>query len=100
MEAIRKKKHIITIVEEYVLYSVVDDSDITQKLELEKKIQSIDKALEEMGEPCKSIIELFYFQKLNWKQISQHLNYKNADTVKNIKYKCIQKLKTIFDREG
>ena len=97
-EAVRKKQNKFTIVEDFVIDTAMDESDLVQKIELEQKIQQIDTALEDLGAPCKDIIELFYYQKLNWKEISENLNYKNAQTVKNIKYKCIQKLKAILNQ--
>ena len=32
-------------------------------------------------------------------EISEVLDYKNSDTVKNLKYKCLQRLRQIFKSE-
>jgi RNA polymerase sigma factor (sigma-70 family) len=59
--------------------------------------KKVEKCLETLGDPCKSILELYYYQKLTISQITEKLNYKNADTSKNLKYKCLQRLKKIYD---
>lgn len=52
-----------------------------------------------LGEPCKQILEMFYYAQKSCDEISTTLNYKNEDTVKNQKYKCLMKLKKIFEQQ-
>lgn len=47
----------------------------------------------EIGEACRKLLILFYYKKKSMEEISLELNYSNADTAKNQKYKCIQRLK-------
>jgi DNA-directed RNA polymerase specialized sigma24 family protein len=46
-----------------------------------------------MDEPCCSLLDKFYWEELSGEEIARQMNYKNADTVKTQKYKCMQKLK-------
>jgi hypothetical protein len=46
----------------------------------------------QMGEPCKGLLQRFYFQKHTIKQIASHFSWTDA-TAKNNKYRCIQKLR-------
>lgn len=53
-------------------------------------------ALDNLGEPCRSILEDFYIRDLNMEDIRTKFGYTNADNAKNQKYKCLQRLKKIF----
>ena len=68
------------------------EADITDP----EMIQLVKQCLEELGEPCKSILELYYFHGMSMDEIKEHLVYRNAHTVRNMKYKCMQRLKQIF----
>lgn len=56
-------------------------------------------ALEKLGQPCQRIVELFYFEKKNMTEISNALGYKNPDTAKNQKCKCMARLRKLFLEE-
>lgn len=75
----------IFINEEFYFSSVTDD--------FEEKISIVEECLQEMGDPCKGILEQYYYHKRSMVEISELLDYKNSDTVKNLKYKCLQRLK-------
>ena len=49
-----------------------------------------------IGEPCKSILEAYYIQKLPMQQIASDFGYTNADNAKTQKYKCLVRLKKLF----
>jgi RNA polymerase sigma factor (sigma-70 family) len=53
-------------------------------------------ALERLGEPCRSIVEDFYFRNFSMEDIREKFGYTNADNAKNQKYKCLQRLKKLF----
>jgi RNA polymerase sigma factor (sigma-70 family) len=55
-----------------------------------KKI--LNQMLKDLGESCKKILELFYFENLPMKEIVSHLHYENEQVVRNKKYKCLQQL--------
>jgi DNA-directed RNA polymerase specialized sigma subunit len=56
----------------------------------------MEKAMMNLGEPCKSLLEAFYVQKKNMTEIAGNFGYTNADNAKNQKYKCLMRLKKIF----
>ena len=58
--------------------------------ENEKIIQT---AVNEMGEPCHTILIKQYWEGKSGEEIAAEMNYKNKDAAKTQKYKCIQKLK-------
>lgn len=57
---------------------------------------AVRRAVYGMGEPCASLLLLFYWDKLTWESIAQELHYKDANSAKSQKYKCIRKLKALF----
>ena len=59
----------------------------------EENEKIIKKAVNEMGEPCHTILVKQYWEDKRAEEIAIEMNYKNSDTAKTQKYKCIQKLK-------
>ena len=57
---------------------------------------AVRKIVYAMGEPCAPLLLLFYWDKRSWEDISLQLHYKDANSAKTQKYKCIQKLKAQF----
>ncbi len=72
------------------------DSDASES-EILYDVDQLAKALAIMGNPCKELLELMYYQKLNQDVISELMGYKDRDTVKSKKYKCIARLKKILE---
>lgn len=56
----------------------------------------MDEALKKIGEPCKSLLEAYYFNKKHMQDIAKEFNYTNADNAKTQKYKCLMRLKKLF----
>lgn len=48
-----------------------------------------------IGEPCKSILELFYFRGFSMEAIATRLKYKNENVVKTQKLRCLTNLKNM-----
>ncbi|HEY4208631.1 MAG TPA: sigma-70 family RNA polymerase sigma factor [Puia sp.] len=68
------------------------EEDISHQIgDLEKKRQLRD-LVNNLGEPCKKILMLFYYENLSMKEIVEHLPYENEQVVRNKKYKCLQTL--------
>lgn len=57
------------------------------------------KALAALGQPCRRLVELFYYERKSMEEIRMELNYKNADTAKNQKCKCMARLRSLFEKE-
>jgi predicted DNA-binding protein YlxM (UPF0122 family) len=53
-------------------------------------------ALNQLGEPCRTLLEDYYFQDLSMQLITEKFGYTNADNAKNQKYKCLMRLKKLF----
>jgi RNA polymerase sigma factor (sigma-70 family) len=66
--------------------------------DLEKKKQ-LRELVYRLGEPCRKILMLFYYENLSMKEIVDHLPYENEQVIRNKKYKCLQQL-TGFIKEN
>lgn len=80
--------------EENFIADVTDDMTFHQKKE--NDFEKIEKSLQELGEPCASLIKDFYVQQLSMEEIADKFGYTNSDNAKNQKYKCLQRLKKSF----
>lgn len=96
-ENMRKaKRHTPMNQEKWLKEFLVDEPDEV----LDENLFTIArKALSELGQPCQSLVELFYYEKKSMEEISVTLNYKNADTAKNQKCKCMARLRSLFEKE-
>lgn len=56
-------------------------------------------SLEQLGTQCRKLLLLFYYFRKSMDEIAADLNYTNADNAKAQKYKCLQKLKTIYKNQ-
>jgi|SRR6185312_11789015 len=69
-----------------------DEADVSQHMaELERKRQ-LRELVEQLGESCRKVLLLFYYENLSMKEIVNHLPYENEQVVRNKKYKCLQQL--------
>jgi len=56
----------------------------------------MERAMNGLGEPCKSLLEAFYLQKKSMQEIAGSFGYTNSENAKNQKYKCLVRLKKLF----
>ena len=54
----------------------------------EEEARVVREALDELGEPCRTILLLFYWDEEPMESIAVRLGMANADTVKSRKYQC------------
>ena len=73
---------------------VEDDVELHERRNAE--FNMMDRALNSLGEPCKSLLEAYYIQKKGMSEIALLFGYTNADNAKNQKYKCLMRLKKLF----
>jgi RNA polymerase sigma factor (sigma-70 family) len=75
---------------------VVVDEDLEEHDRRETEFTMMEKAMNSLGEPCKSLLDAFYLQKKNMQDIAAAFGYTNAENAKNQKYKCLMRLKKLF----
>jgi RNA polymerase sigma-70 factor (ECF subfamily) len=75
------------------LLQATEDSPFEQEQVFEQKLEVVHRAIQELSEVCKQLIKLKYFANLDMQSICDQLGYKNAETAKNLKYKCMRILR-------
>ena len=51
----------------------------------------------ELGETCRKILLLFYYENLSMKEILEATDYENEQVVRNKKYKCLKQLEQMVN---
>lgn len=77
-----------------------DEPEINQKKEKELVYNHMEEALNKLGEPCRQILMMVYYENRSMEYITEKLGYKNAATTKNQKYKCMQRLRKMLDNNS
>ncbi|MFM7671172.1 MAG: RNA polymerase sigma factor [Bacteroidota bacterium] len=72
------------------------DTDLERHEQEDADYDRMQQAIQQLGEPCKSLLEAYYLRKQNMASIASEFGYTNADNAKNQKYKCLMRLKKIF----
>lgn len=72
------------------------DDDLQHHEEREIQFRQLGKAMDQLGEPCSSLLKAFYEDKKNMQEIAEQFHYTNAENAKTQKYKCLSRLKKIF----
>ena len=95
LKRLAQKKRYHGKIEESETFLEIDEEvvDIEEK---EEAFERMANSLDKLGEPCRSIIEDFYFNGQNMEAIRDKFAYTSADNAKNQKYKCLQRLKKLF----
>ena len=52
-----------------------------------------------MEEPCKSILKYYYYENFSMNKIAEAMKYKNANTVKSQKLRCMKYLEESLEKE-
>lgn len=60
-------------------------------------LRQVEKAMDRLGDGCKEIISLFYYQRCSVRDIVERLNYKNENVVKAHKSRCMKRLKELVE---
>jgi RNA polymerase sigma factor (sigma-70 family) len=64
-------------------------------LETRETNEGLTKLMNELGETCKKILLLYYYENQSMKEILTSLNYENEQVVRNKKYKCLKRLEEL-----
>lgn len=89
-----KKKMPLDSIDNFDLADL-NKADDTEE-EKHKKLKQVYNALDILGDPCKTLIISFYLRNLSLDEIAVEMNYKNRDTAKTKKFKCMQRLRKIL----
>jgi RNA polymerase sigma factor (sigma-70 family) len=82
----------------------VEDARSLDPSPLEELIESdrarlVRDSLEKLGDPCKKLLLLFYWEECSLEEIAAKMGFANAETVKSKKYQCKKALERILISE-
>ena len=73
----------------------LEDEEVDQL----EQTKFVNRCIEQLGEPCKTIIVQFYYFQKSMEEIAGMLHYTNANNAKNQKYKCFNRLKKMIFKQ-
>ena len=89
-DLLKKKNREVT----FTVQDVATD-DLNELQNEEVQWAWLDKILASLGEKCSEILRLFYYGKLSMDEIAKKLDYRNVDTAKTQKYKCLERARAM-----
>lgn len=92
LKRMKKDSKLVVNDELMELNSGLVSTDIFEGSERKRAIAAL---LYQMGDPCKSILTLYYFDKFSMEAIAERLDYKNEHVAKSQKLRCFNKLKKL-----
>ncbi len=78
------------------LLELVHEDTIDDK---EPFFKIMEKNIQKLNERCRELLNLYYYRQLSMDQITDRLAYKNVDSTKNQKYKCLKQLREYCEEE-
>lgn len=73
-----------------------ESEDFSALLENESRFAVAEQALLTIGEKCRDLLRLFYFEKLNFTAIALRIGLSNEKVAKNQKYRCLEKARESY----
>ena len=80
----------------YETASEKTEHGVSAALEAREANAGLMKVMEELGETCKKILLLYYYENQSMKEILTSLDYENEQVVRNKKYKCLKRLEELL----
>jgi RNA polymerase sigma factor (sigma-70 family) len=95
LKHLKRKSLTIEFQETYQPFDLTK-SDIEDENILNERQKILIEVLNNFGEPCKSILQYFYYEQISMDKIAEKLGYTNAANAKNQKCKCLNRLRAIM----
>lgn len=68
--------------------------ELIADFEEEEHLKLSERVITELGERCRELLIMFYFQSMKLKDIAASMGYNSENTAKNQKYKCLEAAKS------
>ena len=77
--------------------NAIDMQDYNKPVEEENdKVAVLAQYMSKLGDTCKQLLSLFYFEQWDMEKIAEKMSFANADTAKAKKYQCKKKLEEMI----
>lgn len=75
-----------------------DEYSPLEEVEENERVLAVQRAMEQIGHPCRELLLLFYWEENSMDEIARKLGFANADTVKSKKYQCKKALEVLVKK--
>jgi len=76
--------------------TATDDPSALDQLIESERVTLVQRALDQLGDPCKTLLLLFYWEELSMEEIARRMGFANAETAKSKKYQCKRALERLI----
>ena len=80
--------------DDFVLLAA-DELNMEERLVLSDRQKSLKSAIASLGKVCQQLLTLFYYHELDQESIMKRMQYKNRQTVKSQKVRCMRQLEAL-----
>ena len=77
-----------------------DEQSIMDSAEPTDDFEEVSKWLYELSDKCMTLVKELVINKKTWNEIASEYGYKNAESARNQKYKCVEPLRKKFKEKG
>lgn len=95
----KRKNQSFTSLNEFLEETLGVHDTVNQFFEFENNVARLSQSLQQIGEPCQSVLSAFYIQNKSMQDIALEFGYTNAENAKTQKYKCLNRLRKLFFTE-
>ncbi len=74
-----------------------EESDISHQITAREERDRLHEMVDQLGDTCKKILLLFYYEGRSMKEIWEQLDYESEQAVRNKKHKCMKKLEELIN---
>lgn len=94
---IRKTKQENLRIDKYGAENNEFEEDVSIQLQKREAKTLIEGVFNKIGESCKKILTMFYYEELSFKDILEKTDYENEQVLRNKKYKCMKSLTDLIE---
>lgn len=90
---IKKERNLTNSDIAHKINDYLDDNDLTYKKE---RVDLLRQGLEQLEGPCQKLLKMIFYENKKTDELIDLMEYKNANTLKTKKYKCLKRLRNLI----
>lgn len=83
--------------QKYEAEGTKEEADISHQIAEKEERDRLINLVDQLGDNCKKILLLFYYEGRSMKEIWEELDYESEQVVRNKKHKCMKKLEELIN---
>lgn len=99
LNELKKRGRTVAREEKYGRGREVHTPGIDAGIEYRERSEALMQTLAQLGDNCRKILVLFYYENQSMKEILQHTEYENEQVLRNKKHKCLKKLSEMISSQ-